>query len=486
MPERSSRLALSPGELTERRRLRAYQMHCARAILRSVRRREGKTFSVMFARQMGKNELSAAIEAHLLWQYREAGGSMIKAAPTFRPQILNSVLRLGQTLERSERTRGQWQAQFGHIVRCGQASIAFYSAERHANVVGATASLLLEIDEAQDVDPDKYDREFRPMASSTNATTVLYGTAWTEDTVLERQRRVNLAAQTPGNRLHFEFDYTVLAATNPYYRAFVEAEIRRLGRDHPSIRTQYLLQTLADAGRLFSADQLEALGGTHLRERDPLPNATYIAGIDLAGVAETPSENSQLASGTGGAGRPHDSLDSTVVTIARLEWDALGRPAARVVEHLRWTGRDHVWQYQRLAELCERWAVSRVCVDASGIGAGIAAFLAERLGPRVERFVFTAASKSALAYGMLTMINTGRLSLYKEDTSEEWRECRAQLRAVRANPRAGEILAWSVPESEGHDDFVVSLALCARAAESGPPPAHGGLIRARPDGEGGW
>ncbi len=461
-----------------RRRLRAYQLECARSILRSVRRREGRTFTVMFARQMGKNELSAALEAHLLWQYRELGGSIVKAAPTFRPQILNSVLRLGQTLERDERTRGQWQSQFGHIIRHGEASIAFYSAEPHANVVGATASLLLEIDEAQDVDPDKYDRDFRPMASSTNATTVLYGTAWTEDTVLERQRRVNLASQSNGHRLHFEFDYTVLATINPHYARFVEAEIARLGRDHPTIRTQYLLQTLPDAGRLLSAEQLGALNGAHERERDPAPGATYVAGIDLAGEDEGAVDALlRLA---------QPRRDSTVVTIARVEWDVLGRPLARVVEHVRWTGRDHVWQYQRLAELCERWSVSRVCVDASGIGAGIAAFLAERLGPRVERFVFTSASKSGLAYTLLTMINTGRLSLYKEDGSEEWRGCRAELRAVRATPRSGEILAWSVPESEGHDDFAVSLALCARAAESGPPPALGGLVRAQPDGEGGW
>jgi hypothetical protein len=453
-------------------------MECARAILRSVRRGEGRTFTVMFGRQMGKNELSAAIEAHLLWRYREIGGSIVKAAPTFRPQILNSMLRLGQTLERSDRTRGQWQSQYGHIIRCGGAGIAFYSAERHANVVGATASLLLEIDEAQDVDPEKYDREFRPMASSTNATTVLYGTAWTEDTILERQRRVNLRIQRPGRPLHFEFDYTVLAAINPHYRAFVEGEIARLGRDHPTIQTQYLLQTLADAGRLLTAEQLATLEGTHLRERHPSPGVIYVAGIDLAGSAELPSNTAHLT--------PQTSHDSTVVTIARLERDDLGRPVARVVEHVRWTGRDHVWQYQRLAELCERWSVARVCVDASGIGAGIAAFLAERLGPRVERFVFTTASKSGLAYSLLTMINTDRLSLYKEDGSEEWRDCRAELRAVRATPRSGEILAWSVPESEGHDDFVVSLALCARAAEVSPPPALGGLVRARPDGEWGW
>ena len=60
----------------------------------------------------------------------------------------------------------------GHIITLGRASIAFFSAEPGANVVGATASLLLECDEAQDVHPDKWEKEFRPMGATTNATSV--------------------------------------------------------------------------------------------------------------------------------------------------------------------------------------------------------------------------------------------------------------------------------------------------------------------------
>jgi hypothetical protein len=53
--------------------------------------------------------------------------------------------------------------------------------------------MLLEIDEAQDVAIEKYDRDLRPMASPTNATTVLYGTAWSDDTLLAIER-----AREPG------------------------------------------------------------------------------------------------------------------------------------------------------------------------------------------------------------------------------------------------------------------------------------------------
>ena len=69
------------------RPLRAYQLAAARAILTSVAHAAGETFVVMMARQMGKNELSAQLEAWLLDQHAHIGGMIVKAAPTFRPQL---------------------------------------------------------------------------------------------------------------------------------------------------------------------------------------------------------------------------------------------------------------------------------------------------------------------------------------------------------------------------------------------------------------
>jgi hypothetical protein len=50
--------------------------------------------------------------------------------------------------------------------------IHFLSAAPSSNIVGATVSLLLECDEAQDVEIAKWDKEIAPMAASTNATRV--------------------------------------------------------------------------------------------------------------------------------------------------------------------------------------------------------------------------------------------------------------------------------------------------------------------------
>ena len=69
------------------RALRGYQEEVTAQILRSIRCELGLTITVMMARQMGKNELSAHIEAYLLDGYAKKGGSIVKAAPTFRPQV---------------------------------------------------------------------------------------------------------------------------------------------------------------------------------------------------------------------------------------------------------------------------------------------------------------------------------------------------------------------------------------------------------------
>jgi hypothetical protein len=298
-----STLAGPPG-----RRLRPYQLEAGDAIVKSVLNREGKTFVVMMSRQAGKNELSAQLEAYLLTIHSAIGGEIVKAAPSFKPQIVNSELRIREILD-TPLNRGRWQPHRGYYIQHGRARLTFFSADPSANVVGATASILLEVDEAQDVEEETYNRSFRPMASTTRATTVMYGTAWSDNTLLEKQRRVNEEHERrTGERLNFESPWEVVAAHNPNYRAFVEDEIARLGADHPTIRTQYMLQCISSAGRLFPPELLQRVQGVHARRIQPDRDFTYVAGVDIAGsVTED--------------GKPMiNERDETVVTIAELDW----------------------------------------------------------------------------------------------------------------------------------------------------------------------
>ncbi len=66
--------------------LRPYQLEPGLAIADSVVNRRGLSLTVEMARQAGKNELSAQLEAYLLTLYQRAGGNIVKCCPIQRYQ----------------------------------------------------------------------------------------------------------------------------------------------------------------------------------------------------------------------------------------------------------------------------------------------------------------------------------------------------------------------------------------------------------------
>ncbi|MFC1947337.1 hypothetical protein ACFLXY_05405 [Chloroflexota bacterium] len=152
--------------------LRPYQSEAATAIVDSVLDRKGLTFCVEIARQGGKNELSARIELRLLTLFIASSRTLVKCSPTFKPQTVISMDRLKDRLNDAG-YEDEWTSEKGYIIRLKYARALFLSADRSANVVGHTADLLLEVDEAQDVSIEKYAKEFKPMGATTNTTNFL-------------------------------------------------------------------------------------------------------------------------------------------------------------------------------------------------------------------------------------------------------------------------------------------------------------------------
>lgn len=466
-----------------------YQIEAANAILHSINHNLGWIVTVMMSRQSGKNQLSAVLEAFLLFTRR--GGMIVKSAPTFSPQILNSRRRLMQMLENPFCQRRIWTsyAQIGLAPspdmqlrrRHVGPSVMFFSADPESNVVGATADLLLEIDEAQDVSAEKFDRDFRPMAATTNATTVMYGTAWSDDTLLARQRAVNLEIErTTHIRRHFEYDWQACAENNANYRRFVEAEIERLGEEHIAIQTQYYLHSISSAGYFFSDLQRQLLKGQHSWENEPEPAAgvCYIAGLDVGGEERANPDE---------PGQTNVKRDSTVLTIGRVQYNELALPCVEVVHQCWWTGMSYPEQYAGVLAVCEAWDIRRLVVDNTGQGAGLASLLIEKLGEqRVEAFTFTRPSKSRLGYQLLALVNSGRFSIYAPDNAPPTtsQECWQQIRRARYTLPAQETINFFVAPGEGHDDFLISLALCAQGLESIVQPAAAERVRPRPLYEG--
>ncbi|NLG29540.1 MAG: hypothetical protein GX557_16650, partial [Chloroflexi bacterium] len=427
----------------------------------------------MMPRQSGKNETAAHVEALLLNACRRVGGCLVKAAPTFQPQALISLQRLEALLRRAPGAAAVRER--GNTLRLDRARALFCSAAPGANVVGATANILLEADEAQDIDEDKWNKDFAPMGASANVTTVLWGTAWTGDTLLARTlRRLREAEVRDGVRRVFTVAWQEVAAEVPAYGRYVRGEIARLGRDHPLIRTQYGLEELTGAGGMFAAEVQAAMRGTHPRLQGPAPGGEYALLVDVAGGSEERLPDAQLR-----AEQPRK--DSTAVTVVELTRDAQGWPTFRVVDRRYWTGRPQPELFGALTALAEHWAAARLVVDATGLGAGLAAFLQRALGERVLPWVFTARSKSDLGWRFLGLCGAGRFRDHADDGSPErhqfWREVAAADLQVLPGP--GKLLRWGVSDPSVHDDLLVSAALCAALEdESGAPSVGSHVVEA--------
>jgi hypothetical protein len=226
-------------------RLRPYQVAPALAIADSILHRSGRTFVVVMPRQSGKNEVQRHLLAWLLFRFGPVGGQIVSVSPTYKPQTINAMDRLRRSLDRNPATRRQWKNQRGFIFVYREARVQFFSGEQQANVVGATADLLLNVDEAQDVSPAKFDKDFDPMTASTNATRVFWGTAWTSRTLLARQMQVaRLEQERDGIQRLFFYTADDVRALVPPYGAHVDRVVAQRGRQHPLVKTQYFCEDI--------------------------------------------------------------------------------------------------------------------------------------------------------------------------------------------------------------------------------------------------
>ncbi len=440
--------------------LRKYQRAVAEAIFTSVENRRGDSLVVLFPRQSGKNELQAQLEAYFLMRYSRIGAELVKVSPTWKPQSLNAMRRLERVLECNPLLQGSWQKQHGYLYRVGAARQVFLSGAPEANIVGATASLLLQVDEAQDVRIDKFDKDINPMAASTNATRVFWGTAWTDQTLLARElEAARRLEKRDGRRRAFVVDAERVAREVPAYGQFVENQINRLGRDHPMVRTQFFCETLAEGGGLFTQARRALMVGSHPSLSRPQEGERYALLLDVAG------EDAGLESG-GALSNP--GRDRTALTVVRV-LNEQRLPSYQVVYRKNWVGQQHTRLYEEVLALARYWRAACLVVDATGVGAGLAAFLSAALPGRVLPFIFTAASKSKLGWDFLAQIDSGRYQEHCDANPQQtqfFEEAAACEYAITPGPE--HRLAWSVPagkrDSLGnplHDDWLISAALCA-------------------------
>jgi hypothetical protein len=479
-------------------RLRSYQLQVADAVLASIRENLGLTLVVQFPRQSGKNEVQAQIEAYLLALLQDLPVEIVKVSPTWKPQAENAMRRLERILTENLLTSRAWKKESGHIYRVGSARITFLSGSPSAHVAGATASLLLECDEAQEISPVKWQKDFAPMAASTNATCVFYGTAWTADTLLAQQIRTGQEEQSrDGRQRIFHLTAEDVAREVPAYGEYLKAQLARLGRHNPLVKTQLYGEEISSEGGMFPVSRLALMQGEHLPQDGPAPDHLYALLVDVAGEDESATNASQLLSDPAEISK--SSRDATALTVVEIDkaslYDELLRaPTYRVVQRVLWTGVPHTELYGQLKALALHWKCKFFVVDATGVGAGLASFLGRSLGLAAEGgkvipFSFSGASKSKLGWDFLALIDSGRFkdymplsvpkgmqsSAYQGSSNEEAGRLHGLFQRQAAHCRyevlkgPGKTLRWGVSPSMRdpvtrdllHDDLLVSAALCA-------------------------
>ncbi|HEV2073336.1 MAG TPA: hypothetical protein VGR29_06785 [Thermomicrobiales bacterium] len=406
----------------------------------------------------------AQLLARLLLRRAYRDGTVIVAAPTFKPQALISRDRLLDRLLHNPLTSLITITHDRSTVAVGKARAVFLSAARTANARGQTADIALIANESQDIEPAVWDAVFDPMAASTNATTIFLGTVWSRETLLARQMHHLRSREAVDGRQHlFLVPWQRVAADVPAYGERVRARMEQLGERHPFIRTEYYLEELDGENSLFPPQRIAQMQGEHLRQHRATSGKRYALLLDVVGEEE--SGGDQFSFGMEHASR----RDSTALTVVEVDTPSRhdGRTCYRVVDRRAWTGVRHSMLHEHLVNLARNvWRASWVVVDATGIGAGLASFLEaslKRSGIKVVPFLFTSASKSRLGWDLVGLIESGRLKEYADDGDELTRLLHAQLRAttyeIRNGP--GNLLCWSVPDREGHDDLVMSIALVA-------------------------
>ncbi|MGD8491254.1 MAG: hypothetical protein PVI68_19765, partial [Anaerolineae bacterium] len=406
------------SNLVIKRPLRTYQLEPARAILDSVLNNRGLEFLIVFPRQAGKNEMVAQLLTYLLNLYQRTGGNMVYGAVGDG---------LGMGIDRLESRLGNvWNAGHWGTKRkptrrtLGKAAVLFLSSHPQAAARGQTAHHLLVIDEAQDQDANHIEAVFTPMRASTNATAVYIGTVklttdflWTKKQELEREERRD------GIRRVFLIPPEEVTAENPAYRHFLDTQIRKHGRNHPIVASEYYLEPVDGAGGLFDARRQALMRGSHARQREPAPGRLYLATLDLAGEDEAATDPL--------ARLEHPGRDYTVATVFDVRLPEPGHYAPGPTYHAVDVFVDHGSKHfqevpgrpplvERLLAWLEHWQVGHLVGDESGVGLGVISWLASAMGGhRVTGYNFGGHAKAALGSAFLAVVETGRFKYWTGD-----------------------------------------------------------------------
>lgn len=461
--------------------LHQYQITNLYPIIDSIIYNKGYEFLLVYPRQSGKNESIAQLIAYLMLIYMRKEGQIVFAAEG--DGLERGLSRLDERLDNGW-TKGRVQKQSKPKGRkLGKVKTVFLSTNVLANTRGETAHHLLVIDEAQDQVGSHIEAVFTPMRAAYNATAVYLGTVkQTTDYLWTKKTELEAATKADGIQRVFFVTPEQVMAENKLYRKFLNSQIRRYGREHPIISSEYFLEPIDGAGGLFNDRRRALMLGTHDRYYKPLNGKIYVATIDIAGQDEGATDPVAQIDNPG--------RDYTVVTVFEVvpnKGDEAG-PTYKAVDVFVDQGGKHFEDVpgqpqlsQRILAYLRHWGIQHTIIDSSGVGEGLYSWLSAKLGNNsVTPFTFSGpTAKALLGSQFLAVVETGRFKYWSndydmEDTDGWWFFQQAKHCSYELAPQGvfHKHLKWGVPASKRidlpgkgmtpvHDDRLLSAALIA-------------------------
>jgi hypothetical protein len=465
--------------------LHKYQIKNLYPIIDSIIKQQGLEFMLIYPRQSGKNESVAQLLAYLLLLLSRSGGTIVYAA--VGDGLGRGIRRLEERLD-NPWTAGQVQKRSRPTGRAiGNCTVSFLSANPLAASRGETASHLLCLDEAQDLQGSHIEAVFTPMRAANNASALYLGTTKSTNDFLWHKKQ-ELEHQTAHDGIQRVFTVTPeeVIRENPAYAVFLQTQIAKHGRHHPIILSEYYLTPVDAQGGLFNERRRSMMLGDHPRQYRPKRTGLYVATLDVGGQDE-------------GATDPVAQLDSpgrdyTVCTIFEVipaRDDAPG-PTYAAVDVLVDHGGKHFEDVPGQPKLADRlmaylkhWQVQHLVTDASGVGEGLTSYLSAKMGPtHVTGYSFARRSaKAQLGSAFLSIIETSRFRYWCDDLDTPgsdgwWFWQQAQFCAYELPPDGTfeRDLKWGVGNHKKvdlpgrgltllHDDRLLSAALIAHIDE---------------------
>jgi hypothetical protein len=444
------------------------QIEAIALIEKRIAEKQGGYITVRAARQTMKNECSAMVQCRMLTKYMFDGGSYIRTAPTWKPQIVTSRVRLERMIRHDPLCQGA-KHRFGYTVERGDARVVFLSSDKNSSIVGDTASIALDLDEAHKVDAGKFDEDFAPMVAHYSSPVIMWGVAADENDLLYEYRQKNFnELNNPKNNL--QYPASIWCELIPAYAKHYEERVKVLGPDHPIIKTQYDLIDIKALGGFLNQHQIAImLNSDHERYAAPKPGCEYVCLIDIAGEAEEEEQDPMKKS--------EGSRDSTVALVFEVERNKKinGYPQCRLVQLYWWTGKSLAdgpselpGQQSTLAAFLSLWHPTTTVIDARGVGEQVAGYLARKIGG-VNEYKADLSSVSDDCYKALAFVNNGCIKTFRNDSSVEYRELTRQLEHTKYQIVQHDKMKITKPKSNLHIDMVKALTYLPRAVMQGEP-----------------